>query len=131
MKGKRVPQELKLLQSVQNVEGVIQVLDFYERSDSFIYIMERHKNSKDLFDFITEKKVLTEEISKNFFKQIVETVIACHRNGVVHCDIKAENILVDITNGNLKLIDFGSGTFLKDEEYSCVCTTRVDSISKI
>jgi len=38
--GKRVPQELKLLQSVQNVDGVIQLIDFYERSDSFIYIME-------------------------------------------------------------------------------------------
>merc|ERR1719347_1001118 len=116
--GKRVPLELKLLQSVQNVDGVIQLIDFYERSDSFIYIMERPSNSKDLFDFITEKRVLDEDLARRFFRQIVETVLACHRNGVIHRDIKDENLLVDLNNGTLKLIDFGSGAFLKEEDYT-------------
>merc|ERR1712215_576053 len=91
VEGKRVPLELKLLQSVQNVDGVIQLIDFYERSDSFIYIMERPSNSKDLFDFIPEKRVLDEDLARNFFRQIVETVIACHRSGVIHRDIKDVN----------------------------------------
>eukprot|EP00092_Neocalanus_flemingeri_P003213 GFUD01003437.1.p1 GENE.GFUD01003437.1~~GFUD01003437.1.p1 ORF type:complete len:333 (+),score=51.41 GFUD01003437.1:376-1374(+) len=123
--GKRVPLELKLLQSVQNVEGVIQLIDFYERSDSFIYIMERPSNSKDLFDFITEKRVLDEDLARSFFRQIVETVIACHRNGVIHRDLKDENLLVDLNNGTLKLIDFGSGAFLKEEDYTDFDGTRV------
>jgi len=125
LEGKRVPLELRLLQSVQNVSGVIQLIDFYERSDSFIYIMERPNKSKDLFDFITEKRVLDEDLSRNFFRQIVETVIACHHNGVVHRDIKDENILVDLTNGTLKLIDFGSGAFVKEEDYTDFDGTRV------
>eukprot|EP00091_Calanus_sinicus_P005608 TRINITY_DN16052_c0_g1_i2.p1 TRINITY_DN16052_c0_g1~~TRINITY_DN16052_c0_g1_i2.p1 ORF type:complete len:136 (-),score=31.62 TRINITY_DN16052_c0_g1_i2:54-461(-) len=41
MVGRRVPLELKLLHGVQGVDGVIKLLDFYERSDSFIYVMER------------------------------------------------------------------------------------------
>ena len=44
--GRRVPLELKLLHSVQNIEGVIKLLDFYERPDSFIYVMERPATSK-------------------------------------------------------------------------------------
>merc|ERR1719334_3072328 len=123
--GKKIPLELKLLQSVQNVPGVIQLIDFYERSDSFIYIMERPSNSKDLFDFITEKRVLGEELARNFFRQIVETVMACHRNGVIHRDLKDENLLVDLNNGTLKLIDFGSGAFLKDGDYTDFDGTRV------
>ena len=55
MFGRRVPMELKLLNTVQGVEGVIKLLDFYERSDSFIYVMERPSDCKDMFDFITEK----------------------------------------------------------------------------
>jgi len=123
--GKRVPLELKLLQKVQNVEGVIQLIDFYERSDSFIYIMERPSNSKDLFDFITEKRVLEEGLARNFFRQIVETVTACHQHGVIHRDLKDENLLVDLNNGTLKLIDFGSGAFLKEEDYTDFDGTRV------
>jgi len=123
--GKRVPLELKLLHNVQNVDGVIQLYDFYERSDSYIYIMERPNNSKDLFDFITEKRVLDEELARSFFRQIVHTVIACHRNGVIHRDIKDENVLVDLTTGTLKLIDFGSGAFLKESDYTDFDGTRV------
>ena len=116
--GRRVPMELKLLHSVQNVEGVIKLLDFYERSDSFIYVMERPSDCKDMFDFITEKKYLPETLARQFFRQIVETVLACHSKGVIHRDIKDENILVDLVTGKLKLIDFGSGALLKEEAYT-------------
>jgi len=123
--GRKVPMELKLLHSVQSVPGVIKLLDFYERVDSFIYILERPSQCKDLFDFITEKKHLEENLARNFFRQIVETILACHSKGVIHRDIKDENILVDLVTGKLKLIDFGSGAMLKEEAYTDFDGTRV------
>ena len=118
LNGRRVPLELKLLHSVQNVEGVIKLLDFFERPDSFIFVMERPASGKDLFDFITEKGMLEEQMARNFFRQVVETVMACHRKGVIHRDIKDENLLVDLKTFDLKLIDFGSGAFVKEVAYS-------------
>merc|ERR1711902_386018 len=73
--GRKVPMELKLLHSVQTVPGVIKLLDFYERSDSFIYVMERPEKTKDLFDVITDRRCLEESLARNFFRQIVETVV--------------------------------------------------------
>ena len=116
--GRRVPMELKLLHSVQTVDGVIKLIDFYERTDSFIFVMEKPENTKDLFDVITDKKFLEEDIARNFFKQIVETVLAVHAKGVIHRDIKDENILVNLNTGKLKLIDFGSGAIIKDEAFT-------------
>ena len=125
-----MPMELKLLWSVRHVKGVVKLLEYFEREDSFVFILEHPSDSKDLFDYITEKKCIEEKVARYFFKQVVETVIACQNVGpvgVLHRDIKDENILVNVRTGEVKLIDFGSGAFMKEEEYTEFEGTRVYS----
>merc|ERR1712156_11893 len=90
------------------LEGVIKILDYIDDTDCYYIVMEKI-HSKDLFDFITEHGPLPEQFARNMFSDIVKTVINCRDCGVLHRDIKDENILVDLNTFNIKLIDFGSG----------------------
>lgn len=112
-----MPIEVCLLEKVAHIPGAIRMLDWYQHGESFIIVMERPETVKDLFDYITERVSLDERLARLFFRQVVETIISCHRAGVLHRDIKDENILVDLRTLTLKLVDFGSGAYAKDTPF--------------
>ena len=94
------------------------MLDYLEDSDNFYIVMEKPEKYIDLFDYITQKGVVSERSSRYLFKQIIEAVQYCLSMGVVHRDVKDENILIDLKTNQIKLIDFGSGTFLREGVYT-------------
>jgi dual specificity tyrosine-phosphorylation-regulated kinase 2/3/4 len=54
-------------------------------------------------------------------RQILDGLAFCHSHSIVHCDLKPENVLIDV-NGfpNVKIIDFGSSCFLGRQRYEYI-----------
>jgi len=120
----KTPLEVALMEQVAHVPGVVQIIDWFEMSESFMIVMEKSQG-QDLFDYISEHGALKESQAKKLFQQLVNTVLLCHNSGVLHRDIKDENIIIDTKTNKIKLIDFGSGTYLHDGLYNDFEGTRV------
>ena len=124
--SENIPLEVALMRHLQDGPGIIRLVDYFDMQDTFYIVMERF-NSTDLFNFITKQGPLPESFAKKIFKQVVNTVIWCHKKGVVHRDIKDENILIDLNTLRIKLIDFGSGAWMENRIYHEFQGTRVYS----
>ncbi|RMB97172.1 hypothetical protein DUI87_26333 [Hirundo rustica rustica] len=117
--GTSAPVEIVLLEKVSTgFPGVIQLLEWLELPNSIVMVLERPERCQDLQCFIRARGFLTEQVAWELFCQVLEAVQHCTRCGVFHRDIKPENILVDLTTGQAKLIDFGCGTYLQETAYT-------------
>ncbi|KAJ3127931.1 hypothetical protein HK100_009463 [Physocladia obscura] len=63
-------------------------------------------NGRELFEYIVRRNYLPEPEAVKFFAQIVVGVSYLHSVGIVHRDLKLENILLD-SNQNIVIADFG------------------------
>ena len=106
-----------MLDKVIGVPGCIQLIDCFEDNYFVYYVMERFVDCADMFE-VVEHCPLDEKEARKFFRQIVKATMNCHGAGVLHNDLKIENVLVDLQTGRIKLIDFGDATLLRSGEYT-------------
>jgi len=61
---------------------------------------------------------LPESQARDILRQTIAILAAVHAKGVYHRDIKDENMLIDGETGRIRLIDFGSAAFARNNPYS-------------
>jgi serine/threonine protein kinase len=78
----------------------------FENREKMVLVMEFAAGG-ELYDYLSERKVLTEEEARRIFRQVSTAIYYCHKHKICHRDLKLENILLD-EHGNAKVSDFFS-----------------------
>ncbi|KAF4320925.1 hypothetical protein G195_003213 [Phytophthora kernoviae 00238/432] len=73
----------------------------------------------DLFELLDVKGALPEVLVKVYASQLLHALAVCHASGVVHRDVKPENLLLS-TDFQLKLCDFGVAAMIPEGESDVV-----------
>lgn len=95
-------------------KNIVELYHAFVEGKQLIMIMELAKGG-ELMEYVAGKGKLEEKEARKILLQIVNAIQYCHSYGVVHRDLKLENILFkDVEDLYVKVIDFG---------ISGVCTT--------
>ncbi|XDV19794.1 hypothetical protein PO909_025204 [Leuciscus waleckii] len=124
-----VPQEIGLLILANKgpwVPQIIQLLDWVEEAEQYIMVLELPTPCENLFEFLDRHKgTLEENVVKAIMKQATLAAQACCQRGVLHRDIKLENLLINPDTLEVKLIDFGCGEILTNAGYTSFAGTEL------
>jgi serine/threonine protein kinase len=88
----------------------------------YFYILMDYVNGSQLLHYIVKRQRLSENRTRHFSRQIVSALDYLHRNSIAHRDLKIENIMVDKSGRNIKIIDFGlSNLFCPERQLTTFC----------
>jgi protein-serine/threonine kinase len=85
-----------------NIVRLVEVL----QNDKYIGIVLEYASGGELFDYILDHRFLKESLACRLFAQLVSGVDYMHSKGIVHRDLKLENLLLD-KHKNIIITDFG------------------------
>lgn len=90
-----------------NHPGVVALFEVFETRNHYCMVLEF--GGENLCDFVRAQKRgrLDEITARSIGRQLTSAVKHIHEHGIVHRDIKLENILVDGESKKVKITDFG------------------------
>ena len=100
----RFRNELKLARTISH-KNVCRMYDLGQQAGAY-YITMEYVPGEDLKSFIRRSGQLTVSKAVAISSQICEGLAEAHRCGVVHRDLKPQNIMIDL-EGNARIMDFG------------------------
>ncbi|KAF5305616.1 hypothetical protein FQR65_LT07697 [Abscondita terminalis] len=124
-------QEVRCMKLVQhpNVVRLYEVIDTATK----LYLILELGDGGDLYDYIMRHDAgLSEQLARDYFRQIVKAISYCHRLHVVHRDLKPENVVFFEKLGVVKLTDFGfSNKFFPGQKLETSCGSLAYSAPEI
>lgn len=100
----KIHREITILRELSH-PNIVRLHEMVETSKHIGIILE-YASGGELFDYILNHRYLKDNAARRLFAQLVSGVGYLHKKGIVHRDLKLENLLLD-RNRNIIITDFG------------------------
>ena len=126
--AKDVREEVQIMLRLSGQLNVVHLRGIYENSDYVFLVMDLCSGG-DLFDFIAVQNPsgCSEQVVAHVMLQLMTALQSCHAAGVMHGDVKPENIMLCESSTNddplVKLIDFGLSKITEGEKVTTIAGT--------
>lgn len=97
--------------------GIIWLYDIYEE-EKLVHLVLELLQGGELFERIKAKGMYSEKDAMLIMKNILEALAYIHSKGIVHWDLKPENLILKSKDNDydVKIADFGLASFVKEGE---------------
>jgi len=116
----RFQREAKAASALQH-PNIVQVYDYGQTDGNYFIVMELVEGT-DLRRYLRSRNVLAIDRAIIIAHDVALGLGAAHRRGIVHRDVKPQNVLVG-RDGSIKLTDFGIASVYKDINAERLTTT--------
>ena len=100
----KIYREVSILKGLAH-PNIVRLHEMVE-TERYIGIILEYASGGELFDYILTHRYLKDPAARRLFAQLVSGVGYLHKKGIVHRDLKLENLLLD-RNRNIIITDFG------------------------
>lgn len=121
----KIYREISILRGLQH-PNIVRLHEMVE-TERHIGIILEYASGGELFDYILNHRYLKDNAARRLFAQLVSGVGYLHKKGIVHRDLKLENLLLD-RNRNIIITDFGfANTFNPEDELGDEIETNLNN----
>jgi len=116
--------EIDILGSIVH-PNVVQLRAIFDTEETLFIVMDLMKGG-ELYEEIVKRKTFTEKDASRIMSQLFSALAYLHERGIVHRDLKLENLLLvkeNDTELNIKLADFGLSKLYSGKALQTACGT--------
>lgn len=109
--------EIEVLKMCQHA-SIVKLIDLFETGEEYFVVME-HMKGGDLFDYMSNQGFKIQEAhAQKIILQLIQGVRYLHSFGIVHRDLKLENIMMSDSSDTAqpKIVDFGLSKMLQPND---------------
>lgn len=104
---RKIWREIEIMKRIGKHDNILRMYQVMQ-TEKYLFLVTEYCAGGEIFDHLVAHGRMTEPIARGYFSQIVDAIQYLHLSGIVHRDLKAENLLL---SQDLKIVKIAGMTF--------------------